>query len=595
MNQIRVGSGLIRSYLGATDLYQNNEHSAGAHHRSATVDQEAACWNCETLSAALHAATAAFEHRVPEINALNVFPVPDGDTGTNMHLTLQAICQEIDAQSHPLPDHVGEFFKIITRGALMGARGNSGVILYQIFAGIGEGAKDEEFFSGHAAARGFSVASQLAYRAVNNPVEGTMLSVISAVADRCQEYENRDASLLEVLSEAEKAAAEAVERTPDQLPVLRQAGVVDAGGQGLLTLIAELRQFASGELDTTSVRPSETEPTRFAAAMHFLDQAEVIHGLEEFGYCINFAVTGENLEQQGIRETLDAIGDSTVIVGDDTLMKVHTHSEHPGTILEAALTFGELHDIRIDNMKWQTERLLSERHAAVEPYHFEPPSELDVRIGIVAVGAGDGIVEALRGMGAQAVVSGGSSMNPSTGEIREAIDSLGLSEVIVLPNDSNIIASARHAAEMSEADVRVVPTTSVQQGIAALAAFNFEASLEENEEAMEESSGTIRSLALTRARRDASIDGLDFREGEFMGMVDGTPRVTGAEASAVVADLFREAGASDYDLATIFIGQPADESMVEQIESWIVDEFPDLEVEIANGGQPHYDLLISLE
>jgi uncharacterized protein len=544
------------------------------------------------MTHALRAVVRSFESHVASINALNVFPVPDGDTGTNMHLTLQAAIGEIDAQG-AIPNRVDALAKLITRGALMGARGNSGVILYQIIAGLNAGARDAELLDSDVLVKGIAEASQLAYKAVTNPVEGTMLTVIRSVSDACQK--NPGSTLAETLATARAAADAAVRATPDQLPVLRQAGVVDAGGQGLLTIFTALERFATGSLDEKEISLVTEPPHSFATDMHFLDQAEVIHGMDEFGYCINFAVTGEDLGSGGLRQALDALGQSTVIVGDDTVAKVHTHSERPGTILEAALTFGELHNVRIDNMKSQTERLLNERHSLVEPYHYDEASDIEIATGIVAVASGDGIIASLRGLGVNEVVSGGASMNPSTGEIRDAIDKLNKSEVIILPNDKNIIASAKQAAELSERDVRVVPTTSIQQCIAALTSFNFDATLDENVDAMSRASQDVCSLALARAHRDAEIDGLAFRKGEFMGIYNGRPEVTGAELTGTLIDLLTHADAGSFELATIFIGEDADESLVDEIEAIIEDQFPELELEIAAGGQPHYELLIALE
>lgn len=549
-------------------------------------------WDALTVTHALRAVVRSFESHVASINALNVFPVPDGDTGTNMHLTLQAAIGEIDSHG-TVPDRVDQLFELITRGALMGARGNSGVILYQIIAGVNTATKECETLTSETLAQGIHEAAKLAYKAVTNPVEGTMLTVIRAISEACQDEPGN--TIGETFSIARAAADKAVRATPDQLPVLRQAGVVDAGGQGLLTIFTALERFAKGDLDENEITLVTEPPHSFASDMHFLDQAEVLHGLDEYGYCINFTVSGEELGSVGLRQTLDALGQSTVIVGDDSMVKVHTHSEHPGTILEAALTFGELHNIRIDNMKSQTERLLSERHSLVEPYHFDEASEIEIATGIVAVASGDGIISAFRGMGVDAVVSGGASMNPSTGEIREAIERLNKSEVIVLPNDKNIIASAMQAAELSERTVRVVPTTSVQQCIAALAAFNFDHSLDENVEAMTNASQDVCSLALARAHRDVEIDGLDFRKGEFMGIRNGKPCVTGAELEQTLIDLLSHVEAETFELATIFVGQDAEESLIDDIEVIMGDRFPDLELEITEGGQPHYELLIALE
>lgn len=550
-------------------------------------------WDGPTAAKALRATVRAFERHINAINALNVFPVPDGDTGTNMHLTLQAALDELDSHGGNAPGRVDELLTIITRGALMGARGNSGVILYQIIAGLSRGAESSELLDGDVLTKGLNAAAELAYRAVTNPVEGTMLTVIRVVSERCQA--NPGKNLTETIQTARQAAEDAVRDTPNQLPVLRQAGVVDAGGQGLLTIFTSLERFATGELDETEITLVSEPPASFASDMHFLDQAEVLHGMEEFGYCINFAVTGERLEARGIRETLDQLGQSTVIVGDDSLVKVHTHSEHPGMILEAALEFGELHNIRIDNMRSQTERLLHERHSFVEPYHPDDNADLELSIGIVAVASGDGVIHALKGMGVDTVVHGGASMNPSTGEIRDAIAKLNKSEVIVMPNDSNIIASAEQAAELSDRDVQVVPTHSVQQCIAAMASFNFDHSLDDNVKAMNNAITAVRSLSVTRAQRDVIIDDLEFRSGEYMGILDGKPCVSAPEASETIRKLFQIAEGGKYELATIFVGDSAGYDLVDELETVVQSDFPDLELEITTGGQPHYDLLIALE
>jgi uncharacterized protein len=571
-----------------------------------TPGDNAVAWSTNATVAAFRATVAAFERDVPPINALNVFPVPDGDTGTNMFLTLKAICDEVDSRAGDLPKRVDDLFKIISRGALMGARGNSGVILYQIIAGLGAGTEGAERLDGSTLARGFDFASDMAYLAVNNPVEGTMLSVIRASAGACHRFIDQEAPIVDVLETARQAAEEALEKTPDQLPILKQAGVVDAGGQGLVSLISGLERFARGELEESGDLSGVHRIGTSATEMHFLDQADVVHGLDEFGYCINFSVTGDNLLERGLRDVINAIGTSTVIVGDSTMMKIHTHSEHPGTVLETALSFGDLHDIRIDNMKSQTQRLLAERHAHsrddgrdayFDPDPFVPdiPTEIVTEIAVVAVGTGDGIIAALKGMGAQAVVSGGTSMNPSTSEIRKVIESLDEDRVILLPNNSNIVAAARHAANLVEKSVEVVPTTSIQQGIAALAAFNFAATLEENAATMTEAIDHVRSLAVARASRDVQIDDLEFRAGEFMGMLDGKPRITGPDVCRLTLDLLETADAGAYELATVFVGRDADKDLIERLEDAIAGKFPDLELEITSGGQPHYDLLISLE
>ncbi len=554
-------------------------------------------WNAQEATRALRAVVHGFEANVSSINALNVFPVPDGDTGTNMHLTLKAAISELDNLPDGQPERYDEVMKVITRGALMGARGNSGVILYQIISGLNTGASGAEVLDSETMVRGLNSAAELAYKAVTNPVEGTMLTVIREVASACEKHPGD--TLLETLATARKAAEVAVAATPDQLPVLRQAGVVDAGGQGLLAIFTALEQFASDDLDIAGMTLVSDPPASFATDMHFLDQAEMIHGMDEFGYCINFAVAGDDLESSGLRAALDALGQSTVVVGDATMCKVHTHSNRPGMILEVALMFGDIHNVRIDNMRSQTEQLLSERHAVADGRRESgaPPEDPESAhgIGIVAVAAGTGVSEALTGLGADVIVAGGATMNPSTGEIRDAIASLRRAEVIVLPNDSNIIASARQAAELSDVDVRVVPTRSIQQCIGALTAFSFDAALDDNVVAMEAAAGDVQALAVTRAQRDAVIDGLEFRAGEFMGILDGKPCVSGSDAVSTVRHLFQNASVQNHELATIFIGDSADEALEETIVELLEQEFPDLEFEVTTGNQPHYDLLIALE
>jgi uncharacterized protein len=553
----------------------------------------ASAWTGKVTVAAFGAVLRYFEPEVGTINALNVFPVPDGDTGTNMYLTLQAANAEVE-HAVVVPDRADEVLKIFTRGALMGARGNSGVILYQIIAGLAAGVEGRSHLDGPTLARSFKWSSEMAYRGVNNPVEGTMLTVMRAVADACQPAGERDATLAEVLSIARQAAEDALARTPDQLAILRQAGVVDAGGQGIVVILKVLERFGHSELDQLDAGASAAAPS-LAASMHFLDQADVVHGLDDFGYCINFMVTGERLEQRGFRETMDAIGTSMVVVGNDDALKIHIHSEHPGIILEEALRFGELHDIRIDNMKAQTERLMAERQARADSYQFAQPDSMPVNVGLVAVASGDGIIDAFRGMGAHAVVAGGPSMNPSIDQLREAVESVPQTEVFILPNDSNILTTARHVEQLTEKTVRIVPTTSIPQGIVALASFNFDADMEANLEAMTEAIRDVRSLAVTRATRDVEIDGIQFRADEFMGLVDGKPRSAGPDPVRVTLELFETAGAGGFELATVFVGEPAADDLAANLEEASLEQFPDLELEITPGGQPHYDLLISLE
>src|SRR5690606_12451111 len=496
------------------------EGARGVEHpaRGEEVDRERR-WSGAALIGALETAVAHFEPHVTAVNALNVFPVPDGDTGTNMFLTIQAAVREAQRLNHGSQARADEVLAGAAHGALMGARGNSGVILYQILAGIAESCQGAAHLDGRVLAAGLRRAADLAYRAVVNPVEGTMLTVIRAAAEAAEIAAAKDSSLSTVLAAALDTAEDTVRRTPELLDILRQAGVVDAGGQGLAILLAGLQRFAEGT--TLSIPSDETVPvsTAPAAEMDFLDHLDELHDAEEFGYCTNFLLTGDNLPVEEVRRRITELGTSAVVVGDKTMLKIHVHSEHPGTILEIALGYGELHQVRIDNMTAKTRALLEDRHAA-HPTAVAPSPADTTDIALVAVASGDGLTEALRGMGATAVVPGGPTVNPSAEEILRVIAALPQRQVILLPNDSNVIPTARQVERLTDRTIRVVPSRSVPQGISALAAFNFDSDLEENVASMTEALGMVRSLALTRATRSAEIDGVRVEQGQFIGLLD---------------------------------------------------------------------------
>lgn len=557
-----------------------------------TLDADRAVrWSGSTLLDALQTATAHFEPQAASINALNVFPVPDGDTGTNMLLTLQAAVREARKLDHDGQPPVGEVLARAARGALMGSRGNSGVILYQILLGIAEGGVGAVDLDGAALAGGLRRAADLAYRAVANPVEGTMLTVIRAAAVAAEAAARRDGSIAAVIAAALEAAEEALRRTPELLDILREAGVVDAGGQGLVTLFDGLERFIRGAT-LEMAAPAGLAATEIGAAMPFLDRLDELHGTEEFGYCINFLISGESLPVDALRARLTRHGSSAVVVGDPRTLKVHIHSEHPGLVLEAALEFGELQQVRIDNMSAQTERLLEERQTLPAGARATVP---EVGIGVVAVASGDGISAALRGMGAAAIVPGGPTFNPSTADILRAVESLPRPEVIILPNDPNVIPTARQVEKLTRRVTRVVPSRSIPQGISALAAFNFDTDLDDNVARMTDALRLVQSLSLTRATRDAQIGQVRVRAGEYIGLLDGDLRAGGADPVAVVLDLFALAGAADAELATLFAGAPASSDVVERIRQAIAERYPHLTVEVTPGGQPHFELIIALE
>jgi DAK2 domain fusion protein YloV len=518
-----------------------------------------------------------------DVNALNVFPVPDGDTGTNMMLTIESALKE--AESKP-SQGACDVAAALSHGALMGARGNSGVILSQIIRGIARGLEGKEIFDGSALAESFQAATQTAYRAVSKPVEGTILTVMKDSAEAAARAASRSPGLLAVMSETVKAAWESVERTPTLLAILREAGVVDAGGQGLAVFFEGMYYHWAGELEK---RLREVR-VPFPEEMAFVD----VHGEEEFGYCTNFIVWGESLQVEDIREQIANMGHSAVVAGDERFVKVHVHSEHPGTILDYAVGLGTLHHIEITNMDEQRANLAPRQEKP--PVRMVPIPEPSARaIMLISVSPGEGFDHVLRSVGAAAIVPGGQTMNPSTQQLLEAIQSLPSNQVIVLPNNSNIVMTARQAAALSSKDVRVVPTDTVPQGIAALVAFNYESDLETNLAAMEQAAASIQTAEVTYAVRDARLNGIQVKEGQIIALLNGTLEVAGEEERTVIDEILRRMGVAELELITIYHGEGVAKEEAEALVAHIREAYPNQEIELVYGGQPYYRYILSAE
>lgn len=520
-----------------------------------------------------------------DVNALNVFPVPDGDTGTNMMLTMESALKEVESQ--PL-DTAGEVAAALSHGALMGARGNSGVILSQIIRGMARTLEGCVTFDGPKLADALQGAAQTAYRAVSKPVEGTILTVMKDSAEAASRAARRDPALLHVLGEAVKEAWAAVERTPTLLAILREAGVVDAGGQGLAVLLEGMLHFFTGELEQ---RLQEAR-VPFPEEMAFVD----VHGDEEFGYCTNFIVWGQDLQVEAIREHISRLGRSAVVAGDEHWVKVHVHTEHPGTILDYAVGLGSLRQIEITNMDEQRANLRTRRPGAPAPAPpIVPPETPPHPIMVIAVSPGEGFDKVLRSMGAAAIIPGGQTMNPSAEQLLQAIQSLPCNQVIVLPNNSNVVMTARQAAALAGKEVRVVPTDTVPQGVAALIAFNYAADLEANAAAMEQSAAAIQTAEVTYAIRDVSMNGLRVKEGQIIGLLNGMLEVAGEEEAAVIDELLARMGAAELELITIYYGQDVTAEEAERTAERVRQNYPDQEVELVYGGQPYYRYILSSE
>ncbi|MBN1484785.1 MAG: DAK2 domain-containing protein [Chloroflexia bacterium] len=556
------------------------EHALAGHYDLQSPPQGA----CDGpgLRDALRGATAWLSLHAAGVNSLNVFPVPDGDTGTNMVLTMESALKE--AQKLPLHG-AGEVAKAVSQGALMGARGNSGVILSQIIRGLANGLDGRESFDGAVLAESLQAAAQTAYRAVSKPVEGTILTVIRECAEAALGASRRDPSLRYVLKMTVLEAWDSVKRTPQLLPVLAEAGVVDAGGQGLALVLEGMLLYFSGELEN---RMGAAE-VPFPEDVSFVD----VHGPEEFGYCTNFILRGKGLQVEEIRERIAGLGHSAVVAGDETIIKVHVHTEYPGTILNYAVGLGSLTNIEITNMDEQRAELKPRlKMAEVLPALPDLPAH---PIMIIAVSPGDGLSEVLESVGAAAIVAGGQTMNPSTEELLQAIESLPCNQVIVLPNNSNVIMAARQAAELSGKEVRVVPTDTVPQGIAAMVAFNYEADLSSNLETMEQAAASVQTAEITWAVRDAVLDGVEVQEGQVIGLLNGVLEAAGEDEPLVTEELLQRMGAADLELITIYYGQDVSEEQATDMADRIAEQYPDHEIELLYGGQPYYRYIISAE
>ncbi len=570
----------------------NGAFDAAGPAASPTDDAPRQSWDGVGLLAAFTAATEWLSANRDAVNTLNVFPVPDGDTGTNMVLTMRAALEEANKIPLDQRENAGEVAARIAHGALLGARGNSGVILSQVFRGISHGLAGRDVIDGDDIARALLGARDMAYRAVMKPVEGTMLTVVRVAAERAETAASARVGLLPVLAAASAGAVEALASTPDLLDILKQAGVVDAGGQGIVHILEGIGRFARGEsLDL----PADGDGwAGIGVNMAFLDNLEELHGEDAFGYCTNFMIFGDAIDFESVRTDIAAMGESAVIVGDDKIVKVHIHVLNPGIVLDYAVKLGELEQIKIDNMQGQTSRLTAEREMVRE---MAPPAEaVDVGpVAILAVAPGAGLAEALRSMGAAGIVRGGQTDNPSTQEILESIERVGAADVIVLPNNPNVILSALQAASMSAKRVSVIPTRSVPQGLAALEAFNGDDDLDGNIARMTDSVATVRTIELTRAVRDATISDIAVAEGEWIVLVDDRLVASGADEDDVIRRALAEIDLASAELVTVFLGAGSGEDNAGQLEATLLDLNPDLEIQILDGGQAHYRYIIGIQ
>ena len=522
------------------------------------------------------------EKSVPDINAINVFPVPDGDTGTNMFLTMRSVIEEADRVSG---DSISAVAKAMAQGALMGARGNSGVILSQFFRGLAKGLDEKDSITGTDWAMALDEASRAAYKGLSQPVEGTMLTVIKDASKAAEEAAQAEPdNLTKVTEAAVEAARNSVARTPLLLDLLREAGVVDAGGQGVYVLLEGALRYLEGKVEEMKYRRPQLVAAELPAGTK---TAQIVAEAEEpYGYCTNFLLEGNKLNPDKIRKRLESKGQSIVVVGDETTIRVHIHTYDPGSIIRYATSLGTLHQLQVQNM--------DDQHVGFVEMQKERLPSLD--ISVVAVAAGSGMREVFRSLGAAAIVPGGQTMNPSVQEILQAVESVPSQKVILLPNNKNIILAVSQVPSLTSKEVAVVPTRTVPQGIAALIAFNYEGGMEENVQAMEEAVATVKTVEITEAARSTQLQGLKIKKGQAIAIVDDENLVAAGDNTAeVLFEALDKAGIESAEVVTVYYGADIEAAQAEQVVQKIRDKYPEKQVEMVSGGQPHYRYIVSLE
>ena len=520
------------------------------------------------------------------VNALNVFPVPDGDTGTNMSMTFKAAVKEIENLNS---ESIGETSKKLAKGALMGARGNSGVILSQILRGISKGLEGKTSVDSVELANAFVEGSKAAYKAVMKPTEGTILSVIRAASEGAIKSNKTD--IVELLNEVVLEAKIMLDKTPDLLPALKKAKVVDSGGMGLYIILqgmhdalkdgikAEIKDIAAGNSTGTNAQGTEEIDIKF-------------------GYCTEFIILGDASKAKAFQDEIEPLGDSMIVVGYDDVIKVHIHTNDPGLVLSKAVAVGELSKIKIDNMREEHREVLMSKEEYATGKVEEAEAEVAVekkKYAFISVAMGEGITNVLKDLGVDYVIEGGQTMNPSTQDMMECISKLNADHIFILPNNKNIIMAATQAAEISDKDVRVIPTKSIPQGITCITMFNAEHEVDENEAALMEALELVKTGSVTYAVRDTEMDGIEIKEGNMLGLIEGKINKVGEDYFKVAEDVLESMIDEDSELITIFYGKDVDESKIEEFTEKLEEKYEECDVQLYKGDQPLYYFIMAVE
>lgn len=534
------------------------------------------------------------------INSLNVFPVPDGDTGTNMSLSFASGSKYV---SESTSANVGDLAQALAKGLLMGARGNSGVILSQVFRGFAKSVSNKKELTPQDLAQALQGGVETAYKAVMKPQEGTILTVARKSAEAAKKVAKDGGDIVAVMKDTYEAAEAALKTTPDLLPVLKEVGVVDSGGQGLTFVYQGFYDALSGNVRDDEVhKPSPVEMDEMVSAEHHKSAQGKLNTEDiKYGYCTEIMVrlgAGRLVEKKfdydEFRGYLAEIGDSLLVIADDEVVKVHVHTEHPGMVLSYGQKFGSLIKVKVDNMRLQHETIL-EKDEEEEREEEISENEISGDYGIIAIASGEGVAEIFKNLGATYVLSGGQTMNPSTKDIVDAIVKTKKDKVIILPNNKNIFLAADQAAEVCDVDAVVVPSKTIAQGMAAMLGFSKDADLEENKEAMTDELDTVISGQVTIAVRDTTIEGREIKKDDYMGIVDGNIVVTNPDRKEVAIEMVKAMLDEDSEVVTIIYGEDGNKEEAEAIETAVSELDEDLEIEIHEGNQPVYPYLISVE
>lgn len=551
----------------------------------------------------INAASAALAANADKINKLNVFPVPDGDTGTNMSLSMASGAQyERDA----LDTNIGALAKATSKGLLMGARGNSGVILSQIFRGFANSMADKETLSARDLADALMAGAQIAYKSVMKPTEGTILTVIREAASKANKVANQTDDVVELMAAVEDAAQQALNSTPDLLPVLKEVGVVDSGGQGLVFVLQAFYQVLSGDFNEEDMKaPDNAELDQMVKELHAgaqantnLDPADI-----KYGYCTEVMVQigkgttyDHEFDYDEFYKHLAQLGDSLLVINDDEIVKVHVHTENPGEVISWGTHFGSLVKVKVDNMRDQQQAVIdAQREDEAQAAKISEMTMPVPETAVIAIAAGDGVAKLFKSLGVHTVISGGQTMNPSTADIVDAIKASGANQAVVLPNNSNIFMAAEQAIDLADVPVQVVKTRTVQQGLTAMMGYNPEAEASENANAMSDMIDDVKSAQVTQAVRDTTLNGVEIHNGDWMGIIDGDIQVVADSAEDAAEQSVEKMLDDDSEIVTIIFGADTKEKAANKLAKSVSAIDEDLEVEIHDGGQPLYPFLISVE